>query len=73
MRQNCTHFAFFRTESERELKAMGEEVDAIVGYEQFCRLFKLYTEGKHSYIWVDLIDPSHRRKLLRSVQNVCEQ
>ena len=62
LRQNTSHWAFFHTESERELKAIGEELGGVVAYPEFCRRFRWYTAEKHGYMWVDVI----RREIMSS-------
>jgi hypothetical protein len=55
LRQNLTHLALFRTQSDREIKSMYEECSGLVSYPHFCDIFAAYTQEKHSYLFIDNI------------------
>ncbi len=56
LRLNLTHLALFYTASDREIKAMYDELGGLVSYERFVQLFGAYTMAKHSYLFADLIE-----------------
>lgn len=56
IRSNLTHMALFYTASESDRKAMYEEICGQVSWAEFQRLFRLYTEGPHAYLWVDMVN-----------------
>jgi hypothetical protein len=55
LRQNFTHCALFRTQSEREIKSMYEECGGVVSFPHFREVFSAYTQNKHSYLFIDNI------------------
>jgi hypothetical protein len=55
LRQNFTHVALFRTQSEREIKSMYEECGGLVSFPHFKEVFAAYTQNKHSYLFIDNI------------------
>jgi energy-coupling factor transporter ATP-binding protein EcfA2 len=55
LRQNLTHLALFRTQSEKEIKSMYEECSGVVSFSHFKDVYSAYTQNKHSYLWVDNI------------------
>jgi hypothetical protein len=55
LRQNLTHLALFRTQSEKEIKSMYEECAGVVSFNHWKDIFNAYTLKKHSYLWVDNI------------------
>jgi ABC-type dipeptide/oligopeptide/nickel transport system ATPase component len=55
LRQNLTHLALFRTESEREVKSMYDETNGQMSFVHFKHMFDHYTRLKHSYCFVDNI------------------
>eukprot|EP00953_Heterococcus_sp_UTEX-ZZ885_P029440 15622-Heterococcus_DN1.PRE.3 len=55
LRQNLTHLALFRTQSEKEIKSMYEECGGLISFVHFKEMFNHYTANKHSYLWIDNI------------------
>jgi hypothetical protein len=55
LRQNLTHLALFRTQSDKEIKNMYEECGGLVSFNHFKDLFQAYTAQKHSYLFIDNI------------------
>jgi hypothetical protein len=55
LRQNLTHLALFRTQSDKEIKSMYEECSGLVSFPHFKDIFAAYTQEKHSYLFIDNI------------------
>lgn len=56
LRQNLSHVGFFHTEDLRERKAVHEETGGLLSYDDFNIVFEAFTEERHSFLWLDLVD-----------------
>lgn len=55
IRGNLSHLSLFHTESLRDKRAMYDEVCGQCSWAEFERMFNLYTDEPHAYMWVDMV------------------
>ncbi len=67
IRNNCTHFALFRSKNEKELKLISEEFSGEVSPEMFMKIYDyiMQDDNPHSMLFIDLHKKANHPSMFR--------